>query len=141
MVAKEKGIRIIGARDDQRSNQMVTVRRASLTVHRGPTDRMTILMGGRPILLGRRPDNEVVIGGPHVSRRHALIVETSYGFVLRDLSSANGTYVDGDRIGNEPHLLRSGAEIRLGGSPVTLVFRQEATSRVVLETESMATPA
>ena len=119
---------------------MVTVRQASLTVNRGPTDGMTILLGTRPILLGRRPDNDVVIGGPTVSRRHALIVETSYGFVLSDLSSAYGTYVNGDPIGDELHLLRSGAEIRLAGSPVTLLFRQEATSRVVLETESLASP-
>lgn len=120
---------------------MVTVRRASLTVYRGPTDGMTILLAGRPIRLGRRLDNDVVIRGPTVSRRHALIVETSYGFVLCDLSSANGTYLNGTRIGEEPHLLRSGAQIRLGGSPVTLVFRQEATIRVVLETEPLASPA
>ena len=52
---------------------MVTIRRASLTVHGGPTDRMTILLARKPIQLGRCPDSDVVIDDATVSRKHAVI--------------------------------------------------------------------
>ena len=119
---------------------MVTVRRASLTVHGGARDGMTILLGGRPIILGRRPDSDLVIDDATVSRRHALIMETPSGFVLRDLSSANGTYVNDGNVGAVDHLLRSGVTIRLARSKVALVFRQEAVSTVVLRSDPTASP-
>ena len=117
---------------------MVTTRETSLTVHRGPEDGRTIMLGERPIVLGRRQDNDVVIDEPAVSRRHAVIIKTSYGFVLRDLNSVNGTYVDGRMIPAVGHLLMSGARVRLAASGVTLVFRQEALSTVLLETDELA---
>ena len=117
---------------------MVTTRETFLTVHRGPEDGGTVLLGKQPISLGRRPDNDVVIGEPGVSRRHALIMKTPYGFVLRDLNSVNGTYVDDRKIPAVGHLLMNGSRIRLGTSEVTLVFRQEALSTIVMETNEPA---
>ena len=117
---------------------MVTIRHATLTVHGGPRDGLAILLGERPITMGRRPDNDVVIDDATVSRRHAMIMSTAYGYVLRDLSSANGTYVNDRKIASMGHLLSSHAIIRLAGSEVTLFFRQEAVSTVVLETDSPA---
>ena len=76
-------------------------------------------------LLGRHWDNDVVIKDPTVSRRHALIMETRRGFVLRDLDSANGTFVNDVNIGAVEHVLRSGSRIRLGAIEVTLFFTPE----------------
>ena len=117
---------------------MVTTRETSLTVHRGPEDGRTIVLGERPIVLGRGLDNDVVIDEPAVSRRHALIMKTPYGFVVRDLNSVNGTYVDDRKIPAVGHLLMSGARVRLAASEVTLVFRQEALSTVLMETDEPA---
>ncbi len=120
---------------------MVTNRQASLTIRGGPRDGLAIPLGRLPIVLGRRPNNDVVIDDATVSRRHGLIMETPHGFVLHDLGSANGTSVNGGKIGDVPHLLRNWASIRLGASEVTLVFRQEAATTVVLRSDRTASPA
>ena len=76
-------------------------------------------------MLGRRSDNDVVVDENWVSRQHALIIETSTGFALRDLNTTNGTFVNGGRIGPAEHLLNHGDSIRLAGSQVSFIFREE----------------
>ena len=104
-------------------------------VQGGPNGGMTIPLSGEPITLGRRSDNDVVVDEKSVSRKHALILGTPGGFVLRDLNSTNGTYVEGGRIGQGEYTLRHGDRIRLGGSGVTFVFRREGSATIVLSTE------
>jgi pSer/pThr/pTyr-binding forkhead associated (FHA) protein len=63
--------------------------------------------------VGRLPDNDVVIQGPYVSRRHcAILVHVGNGCELYDIASKNGTYINGHRLAG-PTLLRSGDEIRM----------------------------
>ena len=114
---------------------MANPQQTSLMVQGGPNGGMTIPLSGTPITLGRRSDNDVVVDEESVSRRHALILGTPGGFVLRDLNSTNGTYVEGGRIGQGEHTLKHGDRIRLGGSGVTFTFRQEGTGTLVLSTE------
>lgn len=62
--------------------------------------------------IGRGEDNDVVIADPSISRNHCEIHVASGAAVLRDLDSANGTYING-----EPILeirLQSGMKIRIG---------------------------
>ena len=111
---------------------MPNIKGAHLTVTGGIWDGTRIPLTGRLIVLGRHWQNDIVIRGPTVSRRHAYIVETPRGVVLRDLSSANGTYVNRGKIGATEHLLRNGVQIRLGVSEVTLVFTPEVVGYPVL---------
>lgn len=120
---------------------MVTIRQAFLTIHGGPEDGMALLLSARPVVLGRRADSDIVVDDPAVSRRHALIMDTPHGLVLRDLGSNNGTYVNGVDIGAGLHLLSNEDGIRLADSRVALTFRQSVESRVVLEPEPLASPA
>ena len=48
--------------------------------------------------IGRGSGNNLVLNDPFVSSRHARIEKKGYGYVLRDLGSVNGTYVNGSRI-------------------------------------------
>ena len=64
--------------------------------------------------IGRTPENQVRIYKPAVSRRHAQITETDAGWLLRDLSSENGTYVNGQRI--TERLLAEGDRVQFGTS-------------------------
>lgn len=48
--------------------------------------------------IGRTPDNNIQVEMPEVSRRHARISMTEYGYVIADLKAGNGTYVNGERI-------------------------------------------
>ncbi len=47
------------------------------------------------VTIGRGPENTVAIDDSYTSHRHARIEQKSFGFVLRDLQSRNGTYVNG----------------------------------------------
>lgn len=69
--------------------------------------------------LGRARGNDIVIEDPYVSAYHAEIRKVGGQFVLFDLQSTNGTYVNGQRVSQ--HWLRPGDEIRIG--QVTLRFQ------------------
>ncbi|HEX8254325.1 MAG TPA: FHA domain-containing protein [Thermoanaerobaculia bacterium] len=84
----------------------------------------------RPFTLGRDPGNDIVLRDPKVSRHHAEIVFERGFFVLHDLASANGTYVNGKRVRVAP--LTHGARLRMGNTYGR--FSEE------LPTESEATP-
>src|SRR5262245_46803744 len=70
--------------------------------------KIRVSLKGRPIrvhsfakdvvTIGRDPDADVFLDNPGVSRNHAKIEKTSSGFVVEDLGSANGTYVNDEPI-------------------------------------------
>lgn len=115
--------------------------RANLMVQGGPNSGQAIPLAGRPITMGRRPDNDVVVDDDTVSRRHALIIESPDGYVLRDLTSTNGTFVNKKKVGAIEHLLKHGDTIRLAGSQSTFVFRDEGKATRTIEVESPRTGA
>lgn len=102
--------------------------------------RLTIINSGRnlsltatrPLLVGRQdsargvyPDVDLSTDGGYdagVSRRHARLWQQSNGYVVEDLESANGTFINGQRLtANLPTTVRSGDEISFG----TLLVRIE----------------
>ena len=68
----------------------------------------------RPFTLGRDPGNDIILRDPKVSRHHAEIVFERGFFVLHDLASANGTFVNGKRVRVAP--LTHGARLRMGNT-------------------------
>ena len=71
--------------------------------------------------IGRSMDNHLVINNPGVSRRHAQLRFLQGQFVIFDLDSTGGTWVNGKRV--QQHSLQHGDVISLSGVP--LVFTQE----------------
>jgi len=67
---------------------------------------------GTVVLLGREPDNDVVCDNPNVSRRHAEVRHSGADWVLTDLGSTQGVFVDGQRVAQ--HVIRTGDELVLG---------------------------
>ncbi len=64
--------------------------------------------------MGRDSANPLPLPDPRASRRHAELVSNGMGlWMLRDLASSNGTFVNGERI-NEPTPLKPGDKIRIG---------------------------
>ena len=63
--------------------------------------------------IGRGVDNEARMYDPEVSREHAAVYRYEHGFAISDLGSANGTWVNGKRIG-EAVWIRPGDAIRVG---------------------------
>jgi hypothetical protein len=69
--------------------------------------------------IGRTPENQIRLNKPAVSRRHAQIAQSEGGYVLRDLNSENGTYVNGEKVKDRP--LTDGDRVQIG--TVRFVFR------------------
>jgi phosphoserine phosphatase RsbU/P len=85
-----------------------------LTIERGPRAGAEHPLDG-PVVLGRTPGPATQLWLDHasVSRRHASIMRVDDEFVLVDLGSANGTFVNGRRIAG-PTRLRDGDTIAVG---------------------------
>src|SRR5262245_33000426 len=75
--------------------------------------------------IGRRPDCDIVVGNSQVSRRHAQITGASGSFVIADIGSTNGTFVNGAQI--TEHTLKDGDRIELGKDRVPLLFTSDPT--------------
>lgn len=71
--------------------------------------------GSGQLTIGRTPDNDIALGDMLVSRRHARLLTGPRGLVIEDLGSANGTQVNGRRIG-APTALRAGDLVTVGNS-------------------------
>ncbi len=78
------------------------------------TEKSYRLQTHRPFTVGRDPGNDIILRDPKVSRHHAEIVFERGFFVLHDLASANGTYVNGKRVRVAP--LTHGAKLRMGNT-------------------------
>jgi hypothetical protein len=63
--------------------------------------------------IGRSSDCDVVLPKRQVSRYHARIERRDGRYLLRDLGSKNGTFVNGERVGAEPYRLHDGDEIQI----------------------------
>jgi DNA-binding winged helix-turn-helix (wHTH) protein len=96
-------------------------------------ERATLSLGEN--VLGRDSSADIRINAVGVSRRHAMLVVDEGGAALHDLSSKNGTYVNGVRV-TTPIPLDDGAEVLLG--PVPVRFHQMATAA---STQTMNTGA
>ena len=72
------------------------------------------------IVIGRDPGVDLTISSPAISRRHARILREADGYVLEDLGSSNGTYVNEQKLTGR-HTLKSGDQIRLGQA-VTMIY-------------------
>jgi hypothetical protein len=78
----------------------------------------------RPVInLGRRQDNQLVLDNPRISRTHAQIRIRQGRFVLFDLGSKSGTFVN--EIAIHQHILQPGDVITIAG--IHLVYGEEAT--------------
>lgn len=75
-------------------------------------NRKVLLAGPGPMSIGRSLDNDVIVDDPSVSRHHARLVPRGHHWMLEDLNSTHGTFVNGHRV--SASLLRPGDQVRLG---------------------------
>lgn len=69
--------------------------------------------GKKEILIGRAATSDLVIGDEFASSLHAKLVLVGEDWVLQDLNSTNGTFLDGKRV-TTPATIRAGMNIRIG---------------------------
>jgi FHA domain-containing protein len=75
-------------------------------------DRREVVIDQPTLTIGRSSENDVPVSEPRLSRHHALIEGDELGFVVKDLDSANGTWLNGRRVSSDR--LLQGDEIRVG---------------------------
>lgn len=76
------------------------------------------LEGMQKVVIGRHRDCEFPIRQEDISRRHSEVLDRDGTFVVRDLGSTNGTYVNGQRVEGEQPLL-PGDRIEIGSTTIT----------------------
>lgn len=86
---------------------------AMLLVQRGPDAGARFLLDTDVVTVGRHPDSDIFLDDISVSRRHATFTRTANGYVISDLGSLNGSYVNRDRIDNDV-VLSGGDEVQIG---------------------------
>jgi hypothetical protein len=85
---------------------------ALLVVKRGPNAGSRFLLDAETTTAGRHPESDIFLDDVTVSRRHAEFVREGGGFVVRDVGSLNGTYLNRERI--DAAGLAGGDEVQIG---------------------------
>ncbi len=93
---------------------------ASLTISRGPDAGRRFAIGAAVVTIGRGTQCDVQVAETWVSRRHARIAWSGTEYVVEDLGSTNGTFVNGVRVVGS-RALRAGDRLQLG-EEVELAF-------------------
>jgi pSer/pThr/pTyr-binding forkhead associated (FHA) protein len=91
--------------------------------HRG-CEPLTVRLDKAQMTIGRSSRTDIRISDPYASRVHAEIKREGDQFFLSDAGSANGTYVNGQRV-KAPVPLRSGDQIRIGGTEIEYNSREQ----------------
>ncbi len=94
-----------------------------LVVRSGPESGSSYRLERKTTAIGRHPDSDVFLDDITVSRRHVVIEKTDAGYVLRDVGSLNGTYVNKKRVDESP--LRYGDEVQIGRYRLSFVVGSE----------------
>lgn len=79
----------------------------------GPTPGVTFPLDGDQLTIGRDSSNGVAINDAEVSRRHSRLSFQGGKYVIEDLGSTNGTFVNGQRLAG-PVVLKAGDVVSLG---------------------------
>ncbi|MHB8293613.1 MAG: FHA domain-containing protein [Acidimicrobiales bacterium] len=83
-----------------------------LVVKRGPSAGSRFTLEAEVTRAGRHPDSDIFLDDVTVSRRHAEFARLGAGYVIRDVGSLNGTYLNRERIEDAP--LANGDEVQIG---------------------------
>lgn len=86
------------------------------------------------VTIGRHPDNELPLSVDSVSRRHARLERVNEQWMISDLQSSNGTFVNGERI-SEARALNDGDIITFGKANFTFSKADPASADIQPVTE------
>jgi pSer/pThr/pTyr-binding forkhead associated (FHA) protein len=85
----------------------------------GPLAGTTIPLGEAAITIGRADSSTLVVSDDYVSTHHAKLVPRGDAWVLEDLGSTNGTFLDRSKV-TEPTPVPIGVPIRIGKTTLEL---------------------
>ncbi len=118
----ESGFRGTQVRDDGTGPVMLE-HRHRLLVADGPDRGLEVEIPATKLTIGTAPNNDLVLADTTVSRRHCILSVEGDRYVLRDLDSTNGTFLDGTPV--REAFLAPGARIRLGDTEIVFQPRKK----------------
>ena len=108
-----------------------------LIMRTGPNPGKSFELTKNELYIGRDINNDIVINDSEVSRKHSRLILQAGGYVLEDLGSTNGTFVNGQRLMG-PHVLRPG-EMVMFGENVSLAFESDYDADATMVAGSVQT--
>lgn len=105
------------------NRDVVSLRKCLLKVVAGPDDKKKFDLGQKLTRIGKKEDNDFVLMDNTVSRHHISIEMTSDSYLLKDLDSTNGTYINGLKV--REAYLTPGDIIKIGSSEIEFVAFDE----------------
>ena len=109
--------------------------RAEVTVYSPLFSPFRQPLEGPTVSIGRASDCTIPIKDRYLSRKHAEIVAQDGGWYVKDLGSANGTYLNGTRVERDSPL-RTGDRIRLGDTEIVFVSTEHNTDKMLAVAEA-----
>jgi phosphoserine phosphatase RsbU/P len=109
--------------------------RAEVTVYSPLFSPFRQPLQGPAVSIGRASDCSIPIKDRYLSRKHAEIIANGNAWVLKDLGSANGTYLNGSRVERDEQL-KTGDRIRLGDTEIVFETSDRSTDRFIAVAES-----
>jgi hypothetical protein len=112
--------------------------RYRLVIRSGPNPGKAFELTSDSVSIGREAANDIVIQDTEISRNHARIIRRGGGFMLEDLGSTNGTFINGQHV-SSPRAVVPGDEIGLGEN-VVVVLEGEGTAATVAASTARGQP-
>lgn len=114
-----------------------------LVMRSGPNPGKTFSLTKPEMYIGRDISNDIVINDAEVSRKHVRLLLQGEAYLIEDLGSTNGTFINQQRIAGA-HLLKDGETVQMGEN-VVLVYESasydpEATAVMSQRDASMLDP-
>jgi transcriptional regulator with GAF, ATPase, and Fis domain len=113
----------------------VNLRRCKLVVIKGAQRGTEFVIASDVIRIGKAPENDLVLADESVSRVHFEIVRDAKGYLVRDLKSTNGTFLDSAEI--KEAYLRAGSVIAVGATELKFTPFEERIEILPSEKESL----
>ena len=113
----------------------VNLRRCKLVVIKGAQRGTEFVIASDVIRIGKAPENDLVLADEAVSRVHFEIVRDAKGYLVSDLKSTNGTFLDGAEV--KEAYLRAGSVIAVGGSELKFTPFEERIEILPSEKEAL----
>jgi hypothetical protein len=102
--------------------------RAEVTVYSPLFSPFRQPLQGEAVSIGRASDCSIPIKDRYLSRKHAEIIAVGNAWMLKDLGSANGTYLNGSRVERD-EILKTGDRIRLSDTEIVFETSSASTDR------------
>jgi len=115
----------------------VNLRRCKLVVLSGPERGSEHVISSDVIRVGKASENDLVVTDDTVSRVHFEIVRDAKGYLLRDLKSTNGTFLDGAEI--KEAYIRAGSIIAAGAAELKFTPFEERIEILPSDKEQLGT--